>query len=129
MPLESVGIYRSTDDGLTWTKTANGPGPNTAIYAEELLVHGSTVIATRFVNTGELFYSNDSGASWQLATGIPNNSGQPVGLERRRHGPRPRWLHLLLRRFCPKAPTNPPTAAKPGHPPTPASPAAAPTSG
>ena len=80
MPLESVGIYRSTDDGLTWTKTANGPGPNTAIYAEELLVHGSTVIATRFVNTGELFYSNDSGASWQLATGIPNNSGQPVGL-------------------------------------------------
>lgn len=80
MPLESVGIYRSTDNGLTWTKTADGPGPNTAIYAEELLVHGSTVIATRFTNTGELFYSNNSGASWQLATGIPNNSAQPIGL-------------------------------------------------
>lgn len=79
MPLESVGIYRSTDNGLTWTKTADGPGPNTAIYAEELLVHGSTVIATRFTNTGELFYSNNSGASWQLATGIPNNSGNPAG--------------------------------------------------
>ena len=65
--------------GLTWTKTADGPGPNTAIYAEELLVNGSTVIATRFTNTGELFHSINSGESWQLATGIPNNSSQPIG--------------------------------------------------
>jgi len=79
MPLESVGIYRSTDNGLTWTKTADGPGPNTAIYAEELLVHGSTMLATRFVNTGELFVSTNSGASWQLASGLPNNSALPVG--------------------------------------------------
>jgi photosystem II stability/assembly factor-like uncharacterized protein len=57
---DSHGLFRSTDDGTTWTRLTNGIPSNTPVYA--LAAADGRVFAGLAKG---LFVSNDGGSSWQ----------------------------------------------------------------
>jgi photosystem II stability/assembly factor-like uncharacterized protein len=65
------GIYRSTNDGATWTPVNNGLPVEVVdeveyIYAESVGSNGTYLFAG---TANGIYRSNDDGASWQLANG------------------------------------------------------------
>jgi hypothetical protein len=73
----SSGIYRSADDGATWT-LANGPlAASTSIYANKWFRTGNSILAIfsgSISNGGGIFATNNNGATWlQGATGMSTN--------------------------------------------------------
>ncbi|NOT61414.1 MAG: hypothetical protein HOP19_14445, partial [Acidobacteria bacterium] len=69
------GVYRSTNEGQTWTAINNGfPAPRSI---QDFLVNGVNVFAITF--NGELFRSTDNGDNWtRINNGLP--SAVSVGL-------------------------------------------------
>ncbi len=65
------GLYRSTDDGDSWTTTTGLPS---GYGVRTLMVDGANVFAA---TSGEgVYLSTDSGATWSAVnTGLPNSSG------------------------------------------------------
>jgi uncharacterized protein (TIGR03437 family) len=63
------GVFRSNDNGQTWTAVNNGfPTPRSIM---DFLVNGNNVYAVTF--NGELFGSTNNGDSWtRLTNGLPN---------------------------------------------------------
>lgn len=69
----SAGVYRSTDNGITWTSM----GAPAGAYSD-VAIRGSRVYAANFNNIisgGRAYYTDDLGASWMQDAGLP---GQPV---------------------------------------------------
>ena len=66
---ENSGIFRSLDNGATWTTITNGIDPTTWFYTEILLEGGSMFVGT---NTGG-YYSLDDGDTWHLSI-FPNGN-------------------------------------------------------
>ncbi len=59
-----AGIFRSSDNGATWTFMSTGYG---YLYPTAFLVKGSTILAS----TVNVFRSTDDGATWTGGTGLP----------------------------------------------------------
>jgi photosystem II stability/assembly factor-like uncharacterized protein len=78
--LLSAGVYRSTDEGLTWSRVLNGQ-PNDIVYDPftPSVVYAS--IGGSTTSFGGVYKSTDSGATWsQLTNGLPSVSGALVRL-------------------------------------------------
>lgn len=72
------GIWKSTDDGLSWTQCSNGLNPNTDYSITELAILGSNSIIAATYDNG-VFKSNDNGANWTNITGtLPVSTTFPV---------------------------------------------------
>ncbi len=67
---ESSGVFRSLDNGLTWTSIKNGINPSTLQFYT-LNTDGSTLLLG--TSSGG-YYSNDNGDSWSLCT-FPSELG------------------------------------------------------
>lgn len=71
------GVYRSNDNGVTWTNTDVSLNSNANNYGNYFGYFGSTtfcVMSTYQSNGGGLFRSTDNGTTWtQSQTGIPTN--------------------------------------------------------
>ncbi len=67
-----IGIYRSTDDGVTWTATAGAGGPGFTGQAQRLFFQGGALYAVWF---GGLYRSTDGAASWSLVAHLPTLGG------------------------------------------------------
>jgi len=64
--LPDLGIYKSTDDGVTWN-SVNNPGSHISFITS----NSTSIIAQ--CDTNKFYRSDDDGATWQiLNTGIPN---------------------------------------------------------
>jgi hypothetical protein len=73
----SSGVYRSADDGATWT-LANGPlTASTSIYANKWFRTGNSILAIfsgSIANGGGIFATNNNGTTWvQGANGMSTN--------------------------------------------------------
>jgi photosystem II stability/assembly factor-like uncharacterized protein len=72
--IDGDGVYRTTDDGATWSKTLNGPFQS-AIgtgYADCFYVDGNTLWAG--TDSAGIWYSTDEATTW-----AEMNDGQSVG--------------------------------------------------
>ena len=58
---EKDGIYRTTDEGQSFTKTASGPGDVGALWFD--ITNPKLVLAA--TNSGDIYTSEDSGLSWK----------------------------------------------------------------
>ena len=61
-------IFRSTDNGDSWTETLKTPGLEASMVAFHPTDNNKAIAATK---NGIAVYSEDGGQSWQQATGIP----------------------------------------------------------
>ena len=73
----SSGVYRSADDGATWT-LSNGPlAASSSIYANKWFKTGSSILAIfsgSIANGGGIFATNNNGTTWiQGANGMSTN--------------------------------------------------------
>jgi len=66
------GVYRSTDDGVSWTQSGLSP-----LSVSSLAVNGPSLFAGGGSFSGSFVYrSTDNGSTWDLAgTGLPGSSG------------------------------------------------------
>ncbi len=62
------GMWKSIDDGLTWTQCSNGLNPSTDYSITELTILGNHTIIAATYNNG-VFKSNDYGSNWTSITG------------------------------------------------------------
>jgi len=70
-----AGIYKSTDEGLTWTKLAQGL-PETSVGRIGLAVAAGTGGQRVYaVMTGGMYRSDDGGANWYRSTTDPRSNG------------------------------------------------------
>lgn len=63
---DELGVYRTTDGGLTWTLLGGATLLGQKMVAVE--ARGASLLAASF--NGGLFRSTDTGASWQAVTGV-----------------------------------------------------------
>lgn len=72
--IDGDGVYRTTDDGVTWSKTLNGPFQSDTGngYADCFYVDGNTLWAG--TDSAGIWYSTDEAETWE-----EKNDGQPVG--------------------------------------------------
>ena len=83
-------IYRSTNDGVTWTASSNPFGTGSNAYVNSIAYNGSQWVAvgTNNINntTVSIAYSNDDGITWTAATTNPFNGSLGVGYNVRWNG-------------------------------------------
>ena len=70
------GVYRSTDDGATWSSSVGGSLPDN-MDAMSVDIDGAILVAH---DDGRIWRSADDGASWSLATNGPSGSDNVEGL-------------------------------------------------
>jgi uncharacterized protein (TIGR03437 family) len=78
----SLGIYRSTDGGTTWTQTASTPTTGQATYNLALAVDPTDNSILYYGTQNNVYRSIDGGASWQ---NVGNGNGITGGLHADTH--------------------------------------------
>jgi hypothetical protein len=67
--IESKGLYRSTDLGVTWTLSRPGTYLRQDGFGQQnLLLLNGMCVARNYGSGDTLYFSNDNGLSWQLQT-------------------------------------------------------------
>ncbi|HEX2535773.1 MAG TPA: T9SS type A sorting domain-containing protein [Chitinophagaceae bacterium] len=86
--IRGLGIYRSTDGGLTWSllpaTTTGGAQVNDLSFVQKIAVapNGDVYasgISARFCNSGGVLKSTNAGNTWTRVIGFFNNSGSCAG--------------------------------------------------
>ena len=65
--VEGKGLYRSTDEGITWTLSRSGTYLRQDGFGQQnLLLLNGTCVARNYSADDTLYFSNDNGLTWQL---------------------------------------------------------------
>jgi hypothetical protein len=65
--VESKGLYRSTDEGVTWTLSRSGAYLRQDGFGQQnLLLLNGMCVARNYSDDDTLYFSNDNGLSWQV---------------------------------------------------------------